>query len=364
MATASLQQERRIQRVGYPAYHRGLDTLMGLLAFILIFGLFIDGWAHNHGKVDESFFTIYHAMMYSSYALFGFTLLGLQVYNVNRGYSFWKALPQGYLTSLIGVFIFGAGGIGDLVWHEVFGIEDGVEALVSPSHLALALGYAVVLSGVIQSAWSRRETQHTWKKLGFGIVAWASFLSLLLFFLQFAYYFSDAGDLVGRPVLKEVWSSMGVFQFMISTACFSAIALIMLRRWRLPFGTLTFVFTFAASLMAWMLIDVDDLNATGILAFLAIAPALGTGLLADILSFYLKASPQRPMSFRIIGTIMGFVLALGYMGSIHAFGILSEGRGLWWTVHMWLGIPTVTAFMGLLLSYLVLPPAIPDESGN
>jgi hypothetical protein len=30
-------------------------------------GLYLDGWAHNHGKVDNTFFTPWHAVFYSGY---------------------------------------------------------------------------------------------------------------------------------------------------------------------------------------------------------------------------------------------------------------------------------------------------------
>jgi len=52
-----------------------------------------------------------------------------------------RALPAGYGLSLLGVLIFAAGGIGDMIWHVLFGIEADVEALLSPTHLLL--GFAV-----------------------------------------------------------------------------------------------------------------------------------------------------------------------------------------------------------------------------
>jgi len=33
------------------------DWAMGLLSALLVAGIYQDGWAHNHGKVDETFFT-------------------------------------------------------------------------------------------------------------------------------------------------------------------------------------------------------------------------------------------------------------------------------------------------------------------
>src|SRR5271166_2443779 len=39
------------------------DWIMGILCCALVAGVVQDGWAHNHGKVDESFFTPWHAML-------------------------------------------------------------------------------------------------------------------------------------------------------------------------------------------------------------------------------------------------------------------------------------------------------------
>lgn len=38
---------------------------------------------------------------------------------------------------MAGAFIFGLGGFGDMIWHTVFGIEVGTNALFSPTHLML-----------------------------------------------------------------------------------------------------------------------------------------------------------------------------------------------------------------------------------
>ena len=46
-------------------------------------------------------------------------------------------LAAGYALSLLGFFPFGAGGVADMLWHEAFGFEESIEALISPSHLFL-----------------------------------------------------------------------------------------------------------------------------------------------------------------------------------------------------------------------------------
>jgi hypothetical protein len=60
--------------VSRPAARRGLAALSArglVLPWVLlatsawtVAGIYLDGWAHNHGKVD-SFFTPWHAVLYS-----------------------------------------------------------------------------------------------------------------------------------------------------------------------------------------------------------------------------------------------------------------------------------------------------------
>lgn len=45
------------------------------------------------------------------------------------------AIPAGYSLGLLGVIIFALGGLGDMWWHTVFGIERDVATLLSPTHL-------------------------------------------------------------------------------------------------------------------------------------------------------------------------------------------------------------------------------------
>jgi hypothetical protein len=108
---------------------------MTALAAYFVSGLYLDGWAHTHGKVDQSFFTPWHAVLYSGQLLMVMILVGMLVRNVWRGSALRHALPGGYNLSLAGVLLWFIGGPGDLIWHTLFGIEQSVGALYSPTHL-------------------------------------------------------------------------------------------------------------------------------------------------------------------------------------------------------------------------------------
>ena len=51
------------------------DWVMGFLSVLLMGGLLLDGWAHSHGEVDQSFMTPWHALLYGSMGVNGLVLL-------------------------------------------------------------------------------------------------------------------------------------------------------------------------------------------------------------------------------------------------------------------------------------------------
>ncbi len=60
-------------------------------------------------------------------------------------------MQPGYGLSLLGVSIFALGGVSDMIWHMLFGIEVNVDALLSPTHLLLAVGMALIVSGPLRA---------------------------------------------------------------------------------------------------------------------------------------------------------------------------------------------------------------------
>lgn len=50
--------------------------------------------------------------------------------------------------------VFGLGGVLDLLWHTAFGVEQGIDALLSPSHLTLFVGGMLLLTAPVRGAWT------------------------------------------------------------------------------------------------------------------------------------------------------------------------------------------------------------------
>ena len=119
----------RATRLSTPAF----DWTMTILSAVFVGGLFLDGWAHTHGRVDETFFTPWHAALYSGFLATALFLWGGLVWGVRRGHRWAAALPDGYGLSLLGVALWFVGGPFDFAWHAVFGFEVNVEALMSPA---------------------------------------------------------------------------------------------------------------------------------------------------------------------------------------------------------------------------------------
>lgn len=149
LADAQVERPFRAGKRERAADNLRLDLLVALLAAWFMGGLFLDGWAHNNGRVDDTFFTPWHLVLYSGYAAVGALLVGTHVRNVLRGYTWSRALPRGYMLSLLGVII--------------FGFEVNLQPLLSPAHLILATGAFLFVSGPLRAALHRSETG--WRNL-------------------------------------------------------------------------------------------------------------------------------------------------------------------------------------------------------
>jgi len=175
------------------------DALMALLGLWFVVGMFVDAWAHHH-TLPETFWTPWHGLLYSGFLALAIALLVALQRGRRAGRPWREALPRGYLPSLAGAAVFALGGVGDAVWHTVFGIEANVDAVFSPSHLTLAIGAMLLLTGPLRAAWRRGGSL---REAGWGR-AWPAVLSLgyalllIHFFIQFAHPYVDVWPAV-RP---------------------------------------------------------------------------------------------------------------------------------------------------------------------
>ena len=140
------------------------DLITMALAVWPITAMFFDGRNHNNEVGQESFWSIAHLVLYS-----GATVLGLWIavivvryqmaagVDVKRLMIDFKAIPVGYGVAIIGLTILAVAGPWDLIWHEIYGFEVGVDAIYSPSHLCLFFGALLVASTGIRSMWAKAD---------------------------------------------------------------------------------------------------------------------------------------------------------------------------------------------------------------
>ena len=313
-------------------------TMVGLCGWFVA-GLYVDGWAHHHGKVDDSFFTPWHAMLYSGFGAVT-TFLALMFFRGRR------ALPEGYGLSLLGGAIFLGGGVADMVWHILFGIEESVEALYSPTHLLLALGMTLIVSGPFRAAWRRSEATSFLTAVPM-LVSLALTLSVLTFFTQICHPLvrpRAAGVAPQSETLVFFLQALGVSGIILHAALLIGMVLLAVRRWTLPVGSLTLIFVLNAAAMSVL----ND-------QYWLIIPALLAGAAGDVLRRWLEPSVTRPWALRAFAAGVPVVLYLFY------FLALMLTAGVWWSVHLWTGSVVLAGIAGWLISYLIVPPPAPDR---
>ncbi|HTM68456.1 MAG TPA: hypothetical protein VL426_04095 [Candidatus Binatia bacterium] len=332
-----------------PPQSARFDWLMTVLGLWFAGGVFLDGWAHNHlASALETFFTPWHAVMYSGFTACALALAVAAVINRRRGYAWSRSLPAGYMPSLAGAGIFAAGGGFDLFWHLTFGIEKNIEALLSPAHLILALGAVLVVGGPFRAAWRRSEPPKGLIASLPMLLSMTFMLSLVTFMTQFAHPVRHAATGV-KPdgTMADVLQGRAAAGFVMQTALLAGFALLAVRRWgrSLPMGA--FAVVFGANMFGMSQMTDEQRLVWG---------AILAGLAADWMNRKLAPSIKDPVALRRFGAKVPMVYALA------VFMTLLATEGVWWSVHMWSGVIVISGVAGYFLAYLLAPPPMPFTS--
>ena len=337
-----------------PAGSIRFDLYVVLLSLWCTVGLFVDGYAHNHGGVDNTFFTPYHALLYSGILAVGLFLGITQYRNIAKGHTFSRALPYGYNLSLVGVGLFFAGGGFDFLWHSLFGFEANLSTLLSPAHLLLATAGLLIVTGPLRAAWQRSNLPSTWANLFPVVLSLLLLLSALTFFTQFSNAFSHAWGYIENVPSRErgYLDVLGVANILFPTTLMIGVLLFAVRRWVLPFGAVTFILLVNA--IGMLALEWREMQQLWYVLFAALA----AGIVGDLLLHLLKPTPANPLALRIFPFAVPFVLSLVY------FLLLIMRVGIWWEIHKWLGVSFFAGASGLFLSYLTLSPALPEKAAE
>jgi hypothetical protein len=327
---------------GLPRASWRVDAVTMLLGTWLLVGLVVDGWAHNNLPALETFFTPWHALFYSGFVATAGWVLAIATRARQPSRSGLAAFPAGYGLAVVGVVVFAVGGAGDLTWHSIFGIEQDVEALFSPTHLLLFAGMALILSTPLRAAWSDPAAPAAPGYRRFlPVLASATLVSVLVAFafMYWAAFIQTIGASSYDPHLLD-----GVASVLVTNLILLAPQLLLAHRWRLPFGTATTLYTSVGVLMG--AVDAYRLPAM-------MAAAVLSGLAVDALLRLLEPSAGRPQRFWAAGALVPLATWSVY------FAAVAATLGIGWSAELWTGTIAWACLLGLALSLLMLPPPIP-----
>lgn len=327
------------------------DLVTVLLGLWFVGGLMVDVWAHNNVPELETFFTPWHAAFYSGFAATGLWICWLVWRNFQDGRRGTAAVPRGYLGSVIALPVFAAFGFGDFIWHTVFGIEQNLSILFSPTHVGLIVSMMVIVTAPLRAAWSDSGTSRTLGSLLPAILAVTFATTLILLFMQYANAFTTPSRQIVIALspgsLQE--SAEGVSYataFLMSRAAFCTILvvaplLLVARRWRLPFGTATILVIPLAGLSG--LVAAFENLPTMLALILA-------GVLIDLLALRVRPTAQRRLAFWGFGALIPLVI----WTLIVATSTVVEGT-IPTEPELWTGMPLVMAMVGLGTAVVLQP---------
>ena len=314
--------------------HSGRRQAVTVLAGVwVVVGVFIDGWAHFNRPNLETFFTPWHAVLYSgAAALFGWLLLpAASVAHRNR------------MWALAAAAIFAVGGVGDLLWHEAFGVEVGVSALISPTHLLLLLGGLLGLTAPLRESRDQRVDGFRASLPVLGALTLAAALGA--FFLLYVSPFADDAPSMaltaipeGAPGHEEAEAPAvaGLAAYLVGTAVVVIPVLALRVRGWLHFGAVTVLVTAVATLSAG--VTQFDQPAAPVAAFAA-------GLLVDTVVVGIRRFPET-VQLAVTGAVLPLFLWSGQLAA------LALTDGVRWPPELVLGVVVLSAMFGAALGLL------------
>lgn len=321
---------------------RDLVTMLG--GAWLVVGLFLDGWAHLNIGGPDSFFTPWHAVLYSGFAAVA-AWTAVVVWSSRRpGVSLTAAIPRGYGLTVVGVGVFGVGGALDLLWHETFGIEVAIDALVSPSHLVLAAGGALVLSTGARTGRLRQAATGRWDVPA--LVSVVLTTAIAAFFLIYVSAF--AGSAAAQDFLpvahgepgheeQELPVMLGLAGYVVTTILLAVPLLYLLASGsRVPLATVTAL----VGSLAWLSTGFVDFPAA------AVGGAIGATVGA-VLADAARALLPGPVVARWLPAVLSGIIALVWIG--HLAGV-AVADGVRWPVALWAGALLLTTGLAASLA--------------
>ncbi|MGI5491465.1 hypothetical protein [Microtetraspora malaysiensis] len=338
------------------------DLVMALLGVWFGVGLMIDAWAHSNLAELETFFTPWHAVFYSGFAVVSGWIIWQVWRNVRAGRQGLAAVPVGYLAGLVAIPAFAAFGFADMMWHTILGIETTINILFSPSHLGLIVTMMLIITTPLRSAWNAPDVgaRPSLGRLLPALLGLAFAATLVSLFLSYgdAMQYRPEGIVQAFSMLEDSGpgprgSGPGpvgpgtdrvAVAMVVTNVIMLSPVLFLVRRWLLPFGSVTLMYTIMVLMPG---AQTAFRNVPILLSFVA------AGFVSDLLIRRLRPSSERRAAYWAFAGLSAFATWSLYIGVASAVG-----GGLPTVPELWTGAPVVAGLIGLALGALFLPNAV------
>jgi hypothetical protein len=333
-----------------PPANARYDWAMAFASLWCSGGIMLDAYHHFHTTV-ETFWEPAHGLLYAG-LLAAYVFTGVAMWTFHRGgYTWSRALPKGYETTIAGLIVFLAGGVLDMIKHTLWGFEQGFDALLSPTHLLIGAGVFLIIAGPVRSAFERPRPPATLVRQLPMLLALASMMELMHWGLQFIFlseaehmnapldparYPHDTFTLLALLYYKQ---GIGLMAVTIQSLLVAGFALYAARRIRLAPGALTVLLV-----VGNLFIAAAHSNFVGQFAGVALA-SLGAGAYGDALRVDSRSTPWR-------WNLLAFGIPALYWAVLLSVLAVTMG-GIWWTPDVISGSVVFAGLAGLFVNALV-----------
>lgn len=330
------------------------DLITTLFGAWLIAGAATDSWAHNNILADvqaDGFFTPWHGLLYTGFAATAGWTFFLAYRRRNRASRWWlDGWPRGYRLGALGAVVFLVAGLFDMFWHTRFGIEVNLEALMSPSHLLLAIGSVLLLTSPLRSWWAAGGGG---PRAVAGIAALALATTVVSVFLGYASAFTYINP---YPPAQDEPATIGfllagqaVAGYVITIAMLTVALLLVHRRRATPGAATTLVAL--VSLFPVVAREFPRPQTAGMVA------AIVAATFVDMILIRLDKvrGARAPWRLPIAGTVFAALVTSAHLLAVHL------DLGLHWPVELWTGTIVSTTLIAALLGGFATPPVRTDS---
>ena len=318
------------------------DFAYMMVTFILSMGVYADGWSHIRWGSDQSIWSPYHVTFIGAVPTLALLLSLTSFYHWRKGHTLNKSLPQGYGIGAIGIIIFLLANPIDLLGHYLFGFEDGLEALLSPSHVALFVAWIFMLMPPLLNLLRRVRggEQLSFANSFTGILSFTLLAASLTFAHGDFFAFSGAQHaLLFERRINELYFAQIIWtsQVYMSTLLMTALLTWLVIKVPLKSGSLLLIWTvyggFVASLREyyWLMI-----------------PAIITGLLLELAYKFIKPHEVSRNKLMLWGAAIGASMWIAYYGTVTIGNIAG---GLFIGEYAWVGSAFYATIIGAAMGF-------------